>query len=137
MLAMTDLEVEVGEHDSSRAARDVLTPAVLARLIEALEVPAAIRVLRRLVELRTLIGHDRIPVRQSDLATTAQTSRATANAVLRQEEGRGTLSLGRAEIRILDRVRLARRAGLVVEADPRYNSPHDVPGGPGIAHRTI
>ena len=60
------------------------------RLLEALFIPAEIRVLRRLVELVDLFGEaDRpltIPLRQEDRASLAGTSRATVNRVLRAEE---------------------------------------------------
>jgi hypothetical protein len=60
------------------------------RLLEALFIPAEIRVLRRLVELVDLFGEaDRpltIPLRQEDRASLAGTSRAAVNRVLRAEE---------------------------------------------------
>jgi len=64
------------------------------RLLEAFYVPAEQRVLRRLVDLsRSFIpssdGTIELPLTQEDLATFAGTSRATVNAVLREEESAG------------------------------------------------
>ena len=83
-------------------------------LLEALYVPSDKRVLRRLVELAGVYGAADagsvgIPLRQEDLAGLAGTSRATANRVLREEEGRGTVSLGRGRITVLDSAALERR----------------------------
>ena len=53
------------------------------------------------------------PVRltQDELASFAATTRPTANHVLRQEEERGTVALSRGQVLVLDRARLAERAG--------------------------
>jgi len=84
------------------------------RLLEALFVPAEVRVLRRLVELVDLFGEaDRpltIPLRQEDLASLAGTSRATVNRVLRAEEVRGAVELQRGRTIVLDRAGLEHRA---------------------------
>ena len=82
------------------------------QLLEALYMPADTRVLRRVSELAELYGPDGeviIPLRQEDLAGLAGTSRATVNRVLREEERRGTVRLGRGRVVVLDRAALARR----------------------------
>jgi CRP-like cAMP-binding protein len=82
------------------------------QLLEALYLPAEMRVLRRLLELGEIYGDSVVPVRQEDLAGMAGTSRATVNRVLRQEADRGTVSLSRGRVGILDAARLQRRARL-------------------------
>jgi CRP/FNR family cyclic AMP-dependent transcriptional regulator len=82
-------------------------------LLEALYVPADKRVLRRLVDLGELYaeadGTTIVPLTQEDLADLAGTSRATVNRVLREEEARGSVKLGRGRTTVLDREALARR----------------------------
>lgn len=85
-------------------------------LLEALYVPADKRVLRRLLELAGVYGTAdsesiAIPLRQEDLAGLAGTSRATVNRVLREEEARGSVVLGRGRITVLDIATLERRGG--------------------------
>jgi CRP-like cAMP-binding protein len=79
------------------------------RLLEALYVPADVRLLRRVLQLDEVYG-DVIPLTQEDLAGLAGTTRATVNRVLRREERAGTLSLSRGRLTVLDRPTLARRA---------------------------
>ena len=83
------------------------------RLLEALYVPADRRVLRRLLELADAYApgaqEPTVPLRQEDLADIAGTSRATVNRVLREEEARGTVRLGRGSTTVLDRPALERR----------------------------
>jgi CRP-like cAMP-binding protein len=80
-------------------------------LLEALFVPAEIRVLRRLLELRGVYADRReVPVTQASLASMAGTSRATVNKVLGEEVERGALRLTRGRIGILDPEALERRA---------------------------
>jgi CRP-like cAMP-binding protein len=81
------------------------------RLVEAHFVDAETRVRRRLVELSAAYGSDVVPLTQEDLASMAGTSRATVNRVLREEEGRGVVALGRGRTSILDRAELERRCG--------------------------
>jgi CRP/FNR family transcriptional regulator, cyclic AMP receptor protein len=85
------------------------------QLIEAHYVPADRRVLRRLSELAELYGGSSkpivVPLTQEDIAGLAGTSRATVNRVLREEERRGTVELGRAKTVVLERDELSRRAG--------------------------
>ena len=83
------------------------------RLLEALYVPVERRVLRRLAELCTLYGSGEgevvIPLTQEELAGLAGTTRATVNQVLRAEQERGTLSLGRGRTVVPDPSALAAR----------------------------
>jgi CRP/FNR family transcriptional regulator, cyclic AMP receptor protein len=82
-------------------------------LLEALYVPADKRVLRRLLEIGALYddrdGPAVVPLTQEDLAGLAGTSRATVNRVLREEEARGSVQLGRGRTTLLDTAALARR----------------------------
>jgi CRP-like cAMP-binding protein len=83
------------------------------RLVEALYVPAELRIIHRLLDLANIYspGAERcvVPLTQEYLSELAGTSRATVNRVLRQEEGRGTLRVGRGSTTILDRRGLERR----------------------------
>lgn len=87
--------------------------SVNQHLLEALYVPADKRVRRRLVELAQgyAPGADEatIPLRQEDLADMVGTSRATVNRVLREEEARGSVRLGRGQTTVIDRAALERR----------------------------
>jgi CRP-like cAMP-binding protein len=78
-------------------------------LLDALYVPADKRVLRRLVEVAALYDDGVVPLTQEDLAGLAGTSRATVNRVLRDEEARGTVKLGRGRTNVLDADALAAR----------------------------
>lgn len=83
-------------------------------LVEALYVPADLRVLRRVFEL--VLTYDggqesaTIPLTQEELASLAGTSRATVNRVLRDAERRGEVELRRGRTVVLDADRLARSA---------------------------
>ena len=83
-------------------------------IVEAFYASAEKRVLRRLRDLAVLYGQGSgpitIPLTQEDMACLAGTSRATVNRVLREEEVRGTLSLGRARTTVVDLDELKRRA---------------------------
>lgn len=88
-------------------------------LLEALYTPADTRVRRRVLELVDIYATDAqdgtpitIPLTQDDLADLAGTSRATVNRVLREDEARGILELGRGRTLVLDRDGLAKWAGL-------------------------
>ena len=76
------------------------------QLVDALYVPANIRVLRRLADLVDIYsqgeGPVEIPVSQEVLSQLAGTSRATVNKSLRAEEERGLLSLDRKKTTVLD-----------------------------------
>jgi CRP-like cAMP-binding protein len=78
-------------------------------LVEALYVPADKRVLRRLTEMAEIFSDGVVPLTQEDLAGLAGTSRATVNRVLREEEERGAVKLGRGRTTVLDAEALARR----------------------------
>lgn len=87
-------------------------------LLEALYTPADTRVRRRVLELVGLYAGDdpalpvTIPLTQDDLADLAGTSRATVNRVLREDEARGIVELGRGRTLVVDRDALAKWAGL-------------------------
>jgi CRP/FNR family transcriptional regulator, cyclic AMP receptor protein len=84
-------------------------------LVEAYTVSAEKRVLRRLKELVDVYSTARspvvIPLTQETLAGLAFTSRATVNRVLREQEQRGVVALGRGRTKIIDVDELTRRAG--------------------------
>ena len=84
------------------------------RLLEALYLPVEKRVLRRLLELgRTYDdGTDtvEVPLTQEELAEFVGAARATVNRVLREEQERGTIELGRGKTRLVDVAALAKRA---------------------------
>jgi CRP/FNR family cyclic AMP-dependent transcriptional regulator len=86
------------------------------RLVELLSIPADLRVLRAVLLLESLERPEvAIPLTQNDLANFAATTRPTANRVLREESGRGTLELRRGRVTVIDRARLARRAKVELE----------------------
>jgi CRP-like cAMP-binding protein len=114
------------EHPEAWEALNIVIAAHVRRLsnrlVEALYVPADLRIRRRLCEMAALYGavseddggDVTIPLSQDDVAGLAGTSRATVNRVVREEEEKGTLELGRRRIRVLDldslRARAARSA---------------------------
>ena len=67
------------------------------QVMEAYYLPAERRVLRRLADLAELYGGT-VPLPQEAIAELAGTSRATVNRVLREQQRRGRLRLGRAKI---------------------------------------
>jgi CRP-like cAMP-binding protein len=80
-------------------------------LLEALYLPVERRVIRRLGELAEMYAAaGEIPLTQEELAEMAGASRATVNAVLRQEQERGTIELRRGRIAVTKSEELARRA---------------------------
>ncbi len=87
-------------------------------LLEALYTPADTRVRRRVLELVDIYAGDdpslptTIPLTQDDLADLAGTSRATVNRVLREDEARGIVELGRGRTLVVDRAGLQKWAGL-------------------------
>ncbi|MFA9271723.1 Crp/Fnr family transcriptional regulator [Svornostia abyssi] len=87
-------------------------------LLEALYTPADTRVRRRVLELVDIYTGDdpslpvTIPLTQDDLADLAGTSRATVNRVLREDEARGIVELGRGRTLVIDREGLTKWAGL-------------------------
>jgi CRP-like cAMP-binding protein len=86
-----------------------------SQLVDALYLPADLRVRKRLAELAqqydAIDGETIIPLRQEDLADLAGTSRATVNRVLREEERRGTVRLTRGHTVVLDPARLVELVG--------------------------
>jgi CRP-like cAMP-binding protein len=78
-------------------------------LVEALHVPADVRVVRRIVALLATYS-DEIPLTQEDLASLAGTSRATVNRVVGEAEKAGLVQRRRGRIVVLDADGLARRA---------------------------
>ena len=89
----------------------------LSRLVtEAHYVSAEKRIRRRLVEVSGGYaqgdedeGPRLVPLTQDDLADLAGTSRATVNRVLRMEQDKGAVKLGRGRTEVLDVEALARR----------------------------
>jgi len=83
------------------------------RIVEAHHVDADTRVRRRLCELAEIYGRVDgkavVPLTQDDLASMAGTSRATVNRVLREEEEREAVALGRGKVTLLDLEEIARR----------------------------
>jgi CRP/FNR family transcriptional regulator, cyclic AMP receptor protein len=81
-----------------------------AQLVEAFHLPAEARVRRRLHALAEVYDKGarviQVDLTQEELAQLAGTTRPTLNRVLREEERRGTLRLGRGRIVILDRAQL-------------------------------
>lgn len=83
-----------------------------AHLLEALHLPVETRVRRRLLELQRVYDSTTVPLTQDDLADLAGASRSTVNRVLRDDEQRGFLRLGRGRTELLDVEGLRRLAGL-------------------------
>jgi CRP/FNR family transcriptional regulator, cyclic AMP receptor protein len=77
-----------------------------AQLVEAFHLPAEARIRRRLHGLAQVYDRGsqviQVDLTQEELAQLAGTTRPTLNRVLREEERRGTLRLGRGRIVILD-----------------------------------
>lgn len=83
-------------------------------LVEALYVPADLRVLRRLLDLTKIYGASSegmtIPLTQEELAELAGTSRVTVNRVLREEERKGNVKVARGTTRIISSEAIRARA---------------------------
>ena len=85
------------------------------QLLDALYLPADLRVARCLVRMHTIFSVDGpapIPLTQADIASMAGVTRSTANRVLKQAQADKVLALGRGTFEILDVERLRRSAGL-------------------------
>ena len=85
-------------------------------LVEALHLPADVRVVRRLDELCS--AYERvsstavvIPLKQNEIGELAGASRPVTNQVLRRLEDAGVVRLGRGAVTVVDRAALAHRAG--------------------------
>ncbi len=106
--AFSDLLVEILTQRVQRLA---------GQLEEALYLPVQTRILRRLVELARTYGEGAvpavIPLTQEDIAGLAGTARATVNRILRAERNRGTVSLEKRRITVLDLDSLVKRARVV------------------------
>jgi CRP/FNR family transcriptional regulator, cyclic AMP receptor protein len=80
------------------------------QLVEAFHLPAEARIRRHLHALAGVYEKGaraiEVDLTQEELAQLAGTTRPTVNRVLREEEQRGTLRLGRGRIVILDRAQL-------------------------------
>jgi CRP-like cAMP-binding protein len=119
-LARDDFRRLIREHpDVADEVLLVLTRRIthcIRRVVESLHTPSKIRVLRRLLELADAYRMDgatlQIPLAQAVVAGLAGTSRGTVNEVLREEASRGTITLGRRCITIVDEAGLIRRAQL-------------------------
>jgi CRP/FNR family cyclic AMP-dependent transcriptional regulator len=103
--------------DVDRFLIEILTEQVRrlsGRLVEALHLPAELRVLRRLAGLADLYDPTSevvvVPVTQEDLASLAGTTRPTVNRVLKDAESAGLVELSRGRTTVVDRVGLAKRA---------------------------
>jgi CRP-like cAMP-binding protein len=76
------------------------------QLVEALNIPADVRIRRRLAELCRLYGDGRpgtvVPLTQDDLAGLAGATRSTVNRVLSREVKRGSVRLQRGRMTIVD-----------------------------------
>lgn len=85
-----------------------------SRLAEHLYLPVEARIRRRLLDLCDLYeqvdGRTTIPLSQDELAELSGAARPTVNRVLRQDQDRGVVELGRRRITVLDRDALRRRA---------------------------
>ncbi len=89
---------------------------LIGYVLEALYVPADVRVLRRLEELCTRIGIVEgdgtvVTISQEDLGAMAGTTRPTANRALTAASAEGIVSLGRGRITVVDPRALAGRTG--------------------------
>ncbi len=119
------LSIHQLEFDRLRRRRpqtDALLVEVLAarvrelseQLVEALHIPAELRVRRRLLDVVGAYGPAEagavVPLTQEELASLAGTSRATVNRVLREEQALGTIELSRGRTTLLDPGALAKRA---------------------------
>lgn len=114
----------------SQALLEILAAKVeryTQRLLEALYVPAELRVVARLLELAEVYqGRGWLPVTQVQVSHLAGTSRATVNRVLRDEEARGTIEIARGRLLICDPISLERR--LMPDRLPRTGSSQEGDG---------
>jgi CRP-like cAMP-binding protein len=82
------------------------------QLLDALYVPVAKRIPRRLAELVELYGGGDgdvvIPLNQEDLAGLCGTTRPTTNQVLMDLQDKGVITVGRGKVTVTDRAALAR-----------------------------
>ena len=93
--------------------------ATSRQLLDALFLPADVRVARCVARLHTMFatdGSDSVPFTQSEIASMAGVTRSTANRVLNRARTQGVLRVGRASLEVLDVERLRRDAGLAVSS---------------------
>ncbi len=85
-----------------------------SQLVDALHLPADLRVRRRLLDVVALYGPEdaevTVPLTQEELASLAGTSRATVNRVLREEQQHGAVELSRGRTVVRDAEAIRRRA---------------------------
>jgi CRP-like cAMP-binding protein len=84
-------------------------------LLDALYLPAEVRVMRCVARMHALFGADggaTIPLTQADIASMAGVTRSTVNRVLNRAQADGTLKVGRATLEVVDLERLNRQAEL-------------------------
>jgi CRP-like cAMP-binding protein len=94
------------------AILDARLRATSQNLVEALYLPADVRVYKRLARLAVLYEINdagTIPITQDDLASMAGTTRQTANRVLHDLSNAEMIRLTRGKIEVLDAAKLARR----------------------------
>jgi CRP-like cAMP-binding protein len=105
------------------------------RLLEIVFVPAEVRVVRRIVELAAAFP-DGIQLTQEQVGEMACTSRATVNKVLRAEQERGAIELGRGSVVINDVEMLRERAarGSVPPRGPAWCVGHVTDEGAAVRH---
>ena len=111
-LRYADVERFRGEHpDLDRALLVALARQLRrtsASLVEAMYLPAPVRIARRLAGLRALYGSDAIPVTQEDLADLSGATRQTVNQVLTDLRDRGVIAVARGRVTVIDAVGLER-----------------------------
>jgi CRP-like cAMP-binding protein len=86
--------------------------ATSQQLLEALYLPADVRVMRCICRLATVFGSDSIPLTQTDVASMTGVTRSTANRLLRQAQADGVVAIGRVHLEVLDAPALRKRAEL-------------------------
>jgi CRP-like cAMP-binding protein len=80
------------------------------QLLEAMYLPVARRLARRLAELSDLYDAPVVPLTQDDLAGISGTTRQTVNQLLTEWREAGVVDLGRGRVTVVDRDRLDRLA---------------------------
>ena len=111
-LRYDDLERFRGDHPSfDRALLTAVAHELRrtsARLLEAMYVPAPVRIARRVADLRELFGSDVLPITQEDLAGLSGATRQTVNQVLTDLRTRSVVELARQRVTVLDPAALQR-----------------------------
>ena len=111
-LRYTDLAEFRQQHPAFEQALLVAVTQQLRRtsasLLESMYLPAAVRIARRLGDLRMLFDTDVIPLTQDDLAGLSGATRQTVNQVLTDLRDRSIVELTRGKVSILDPAGLER-----------------------------